>query len=297
MAQERSFLFGVTMSLLAGVCWGAMAVGAQSLFLYSGGMTPTSLVVIRLLTAGCCFLLVSLGASIRLVQDKRNVRDVVIAGTLVLGGQLCFMKAISHTGAGPAAIILTTIPFWVAIWQAVTQKKLPSLREVVCFVLALVGVALIVTNGNFESLEFDPTGVLWGFASAIVSAAYSIQPRELLKRAPVTAVMGWAMLSGGVIAAFITPPWTISFDVTWLTAGLLFIVVILGTVLAFWFYMLAIRTISPVIVGLIGSSEPMSAYFFSVIFLSTAVTSVEMFGAVLVLCAVSLVTLGGWKKK
>ncbi|MDO4936833.1 MAG: DMT family transporter [Sutterellaceae bacterium] len=297
MSRDRNFSLGVVMALSAGVCWGAMAVAAQSLFAGTSGITPMNLVTVRLLVSGLVFLIVSAGASIALIRSAVNVRDVIIAGSLVFGGQFCFMQAISYQGAGPSAIILTTVPFWVAFWQACTQKQLPSMREIVCFVLALAGVSLLVTHGDFESLSFDVKGVTWAFGSAIISAAYSVQPRALLKRAPVTAVMGWAMLCGGIIASFMTPPWTIEFVPTWLNAFELFIVVIMGTIMAFWFYMMAIHLISPVIVGLIGSSEPLSAYLLSVIFLGTVVTVPEMFGAALVLCAVSLVSLGGNKKR
>lgn len=295
MSNDRNFSLGVVMALSAGVCWGAMAVAAQSLFMGDSGITPMNLVTVRLLVAGLIFLVFSAQASINLVRSVVNIRDVICAGALVFGGQFCFMQAISYQGAGPSAIILTTVPFWVAFWQACTQKKLPSLREVVCFVLALAGVSLIVTHGEFEKLNFDPTGVTWAIASAVISAAYTMQPRALLTRAPVTAVMGWAMLTGGIIASFMAPPWSIDFVSSWMNAFELFVVVILGTIMAFWFYMMAIHLISPVIVGLIGSSEPLSAYVFSVIFLGTVVTVPEMFGALLVLSAVSLVSLGGRK--
>lgn len=297
MSDDRNFSLGVGFALGAGILWGSMAVAAQSLFHGDSGMTPMSLVTVRLLVAGFLFLFFSLGASIRLVQSMRNVRDVIVAGSLVFGGQFCFMQAISYQGAGPSAIILTTVPFWVAFWQACVHRKLPSIREIVCFVLALTGVAFIVTHGNFEELDFDPNGVIWATTSAILSAAYSVQPRELLKRAPVTAVMGWAMITGGIISSFMTPPWAVEFNPTWLNSFELFVVVILGTVFAFTCYMRAIHLISPVIVGLVGSSEPLSAYVFSVIFLGTVVTLPEMFGAVLVLTAVSLVSLGGPRKK
>ena len=292
-SDNNPFVFGVVFALSAGVFWGTMAVCVQHLFSNGSGLTPMGLVTVRLLFAGICLVLLSGRRALALFESFRDVFDVAVAGCFVFGGQFCFLQAIPYTGAGGAAIVLTTVPFWVAFWQAVTERKLPQAREIVCFVLAFFGVSLIVTHGDFTSLSFDPQGICWALASAVLSAGYSIQPRRILKKAPVMPVMGWAMLVGGTVSSCLTPPWSVTMEVTQTNLVLLFVVVVLGTVAAFYLYMQAVRMISPVIVGLLGSSEPLSAYILSAAFLGVVVTSVEIFGALLVLTAVALVSLGG----
>lgn len=290
--DNNPFALGVVFALGAGVFWGAMAVCVQYLFSDGSGLTPMGLVTVRLLFAGTCLVLLSGRRALAPFESLRDVVDVAVAGCFVFGGQFCFMQAIPQTGAGGATIILTTVPFWVAFWQAVVERKLPQTHEIACFVLAFLGVSLIVTHGDYTSLSFNPQGVCWAFASALLSAGYSIQPRRILKKAPVTPVMGWAMLAGGTVSSCLMPPWKITMEMTQLNLALLFVVVVLGTVAAFYLYMQAVRMISPVIVGLLGSSEPLSAYILSVAFLGVVVTSAELFGAALVLTAVAMVSLG-----
>lgn len=291
MIHNRNHFLGAGSALAASLCWGGMAVAAQALF-ERGTVSPMELTAVRLLFAGLLFLVLFAPSAVRLLREVRNVRDVVIAGLLAFAGQFCFMQAISHTGAGPSAIILTTVPFWVATWQAVVKRQLPAAGESVCFVLAAFGVCLIVTRGNFATLDFDLTGTLWALGCAVASAAYSIQPRALLQRAPTTAVMAWSMLAGGIVAACIAPPWNMDFALPASDWMLLAVVTVLGTVMAVWFYMSAIRLIPPVLLGIIGISEPLSAYVFSILFLGTVVTTAEGFGAALVLVAVLAVTTG-----
>lgn len=288
-----SFSLGAFFSLSAGVCWGAMAVAAQVLLTNDSGITSMGMVTVRLLVAGLFLVLLSARKALVPLQTLRDAIDVLIAGALVFGGQFCFMQAIVYTSAGVAAILLTTVPFWAAFWQACVEKTLPSRRELLCFLLAVSGVALIVTHGDITSLSFDLRGVAWGMGSAILSAGYSIQPRRILRRAPVIAVMGWAMLFGGVLASCCVPPWRIDFDPSGHNWLLLLVVVGIGTVCSFYCYLRAISLISPVIVGLIGTSEPLSAYVFSVIFLGVVVSGAELVGAALVLSAVVTVSLAG----
>ena len=288
-----AFSKGVVLSLCAGICWGGMGVCSQVIFAEPDGMAPIDLVTLRLIFAGI-FLLITAGPSaIGVMLNGRNAFDMLLAGLFVFLGQFCFMQALLYVNAGTAAIILMTVPFWVAFWQAVAQKKVPAKVEVVCFVLAMTGVALIVTHGDFSSLSFDARGVAWGLASAFATTGYTIQPRALLMRAPVVVVMGWAMLFGGVIASLFSPPWTISYDWSMKTSLLVLFVVTIGTVAAFWCYLLAVRLISPVIVGLLICSEPLSAYLLSVFFLETHISRAEIFGAGFVLAAVVIVTAQG----
>ena len=288
-----AFSKGVVLSLCAGICWGGMGVCSQVIFAEPDGMAPIDLVTLRLIFAGI-FLLITAGPlAIGVMLNGRNAFDMLLAGLFVFLGQFCFMQALLYVNAGTAAIVLMTVPFWVAFWQAIAQKRVPRKAEIFCFVLAMSGVVLIVTHGDFSSLNFDARGVAWGLGSAFATTGYTIQPRALLMRAPAVAVMGWAMFFGGVIASLFSPPWAISYDWSMKTTLLVLFVVSVGTVVAFWCYLLAVRLISPVIVGLLICSEPLSAYILSVAFLQMRISEAEIFGAGFVLAAVIIVTTAG----
>ena len=56
--------------------------------------------------------------------------------------------------------------------------------------LAIIAVVLITTKGDFDSVSLSLTGVLWGLASSVAGAASNIQPNAVLKKIPVTIVVG-----------------------------------------------------------------------------------------------------------
>lgn len=120
----------------------------------------------RLVLAGLILLImerVVFGRNI--ISPLRNAKTTVgilVAGLLILVSQLTFMLSVAASNAGTAAIVLTLVPLICACWLSLTEKRPLTIREGICFVLAASGVFLIVTKGNFTSLDFSFEGVLWG---------------------------------------------------------------------------------------------------------------------------------------
>lgn len=283
---------GVFFTLAAAVLWGSMAVAAQLLMLREA-IDAAWLVVVRLCFAGGLLLLWALARQSedvrRIFTSAVNFRDVLFGGFFIYGGQFAFMQAIRYSNAGAAAVVLTTVPLWVALWEALVNRRMPSARMMICFVLAASGVALIVTKGELDASQFNLRGLLWAVGCALMTAAYSVQPRALLKRVALIPVMGCAMLFGGIMAAAVALFTGERFTGEGLdlqAAMLLFHVVFFGTLVAFCCYMTAIRLISPVIVGILGGAEPVTAYVLSVLIMNVRVGAVELAGIVLVLLTV-----------
>ena len=266
----------------------------------------------RLVLAGLILLImerVVFGRNI--ISPLRNAKTTVgilVAGLLILVSQLTFMLSVAASNAGTAAIVLTLVPLicacwqqWRSLWQLghnamvlrfrLTEKRPLTIREGICFVLAASGVFLIVTKGNFTSLDFSFEGVLWGLASAVFSAAYSIQPRKLIIKVGVGPVVGFGMLFGGLVASVMNPPWTMNVQWTALSISAFTYVVLIGTVVAFWCYLSSLKYVSAVIVGLMVCFEPLSAYLLSVFAFDLRIGLWEAAGICLVLLNVLVLSL------
>ena len=291
--RDSSFSKGIGLAIAAAVFWGSMGVCAQYLF-QQCSFTPLDLVSMRLVLAGLILLImerVVFGRNI--ISPLRNAKTTVgilVAGLLILVSQLTFMLSVAASNAGTAAIVLTLVPLICACWLSLTEKRPLTIREGICFVLAASGVFLIVT-GNFTSLDFSFEGVLWGLASAVFSAAYSIQPRKLIIKVGVGPVVGFGMLFGGLVASVMNPPWTMNVQWTALSISAFTYVVLIGTVVAFWCYLSSLKYVSAVIVGLMVCFEPLSAYLLSVFAFDLRIGLWEAAGICLVLLNVLVLSL------
>ena len=290
--SDSSFSKGIGLAIAASVFWGSMGVCAQYL-LQQCSFTPLDLVSMRLVLAGLILLIMErlvFGRNIiSPLKDIRTTVGILVAGLLILVSQ--FMLAVAASNAGTAAIVLTLVPLICAFWLSITEKRPLTMREGICFVLAASGVFLIVTKGNFSTLDLSFAGVLWGFVSAIFSAAYSIQPRKLIMKVGVGPVVGFGMLFGGLVASVMNPPWTMNVQWTAMSVSAFTYVVLVGTVAAFWCYLSSLKYVSAVIVGLMVCFEPLSAYLLSVFAFDLRIGMWEGAGICLVLLNVLVLSL------
>lgn len=296
---DRRYLLGVLLVAAAGILWGAMGTSVQHLFSLDCGFTPLGLVTLRQLSAGLLFVavstIVSPAKTWRVFKRPKLALTIFCAGAFVFISHYCFFESIYYSNAGTGAILLTTVPLFAALWYALRKQSTVGWVEAACFGLAASGVLLIVTDGDFSSLKFSPLALIWGLLSAIFAAAYSIQPLRAIREAGVAPVVAWSILSGGIVASFFCPPWSI--DIAWSTeaASAFGFIVVFGTVAAFWCFMSGLKFISPVIASLLNCLEPLTAFLFSVVLLGDRLGVFQLFGIALVLANVALLTLS--KKK
>lgn len=290
-------LKGVLLASFAGWCWGSMAVCAQYLF-NSCGFVSSDLTTLRLFGSGVCLLLlyaISTKSNIFApFKDFRNLRDVVVYGIGVLLIQWTFFKAISVSNAGTAAIMVGFGPLFIIFYFVLTKGRKPSLKEIICLALALVGVFLLVSKGNFKIFDLSWAGALWGLASAAFGAFCTVQPKQVIERAGVSFVVGWGMLIGGLIAMCFTSPF--NDNAQWTIPAILAYaqIVLFGTVAAFWCYLKSTEFVLPSISAILGSFEPFSAVLLSVIFLNSSFNTYELIGGTAIVANMIILA---WPKK
>ncbi len=285
---------GSILAVSAALCWATMGVSAQYL-LHSCGFTAIDLVSLRLVAAG--FLLLTLHRFIGgtdLIEpftSLSNFIQVFIAGIAILLSQLTFMLSIKASNAGTATILVTLCPLMSALYLSFSEKRPLSAQEGLSFLLAFFGVTLLVTKGDFSSFDFSFAGVAWGLASAFFTVVYSLQPRKIIRKIGVAPAVGWAMIFGGAIACTYNPPWTLNVIWTPLSFFAFAWIVVVGTVMAFWFYMASVKFISAVIVGLLVCIEPIGAYALSVVLFNLHIGFYESIGIALILSNVFLLSV------
>lgn len=296
MKEPANRLFaGIVLISAAGIFWGSMGTAVQYLFSL-GGFEPVSLVEMRLLAAGTILLAAATALNRRATwgvwKDRKDGRDAVVSGFLLFASHETFFEAIYYSNAGTAAILLTLVPLFAAVWLALRGKRRLRALEGLCFVLATAGVALIITDGDFGSLKFSPLALAWGLTSAVCATGYSVQPVRVIAKCGVFPVVTWGTFFGGLFASLFAQPWNAGAAWDLASAGAFAYIVLFGTIIAFAAYLAGLKYVSPVIAGLLNCMEPLSAIFFSMALLGDAMGPWQAAGAGLVLSNVVLIALG-----
>lgn len=285
---------GIVLASGAGLCWGCMSVAAQYLFT-DLGFSPEDLVSLRLLASGALLIAIDFLLNPRNVVApvfrRENLPAVLLYGAGVLSGQYTFFLSIAHTNAGTAAILIGTQPLMILLWLAFHDGRHITPREGFCLLLALFGVGCLVTKGDLSSLDFSAAGVVFGLLSAASGAFSTIQPRNVLRRIGAGLTAGWGLFAGGCIMTVFNPPWAARVAWTWETVAACFVVILIGTVVAFWCYLASTKYVSPAVTGLLVSFEPLSAVVLSALLLGVTFGAWELAGAGAILANLMLLSL------
>lgn len=272
--------------------WGGSGVAGQYV-LQDCGFSTGWLVVTRMLLAGVILLAVDAAwhrdGIFVIWKDAKDCRETLIFAILgMLAVQYTYFACIKEGNAAAATVLQYLMPVVIILYTTIATRRPPRRTELLCVALAVSGTFLLVTHGSLETLAIPAAAVLWGLASAVAAAVYTVTPKRLIRKWRATLVVGWGMLLGGLVLAVVNPPW--EFSGTWnLTAGLVYAYIILfGTVLAFGCYLGSIKYIQPAEAGILGSLEPLSAIVLSVLFLGADFTVLDIFGTALILSTVVL---------
>ena len=185
-------------------------------------------------------------------------------------------------------------PLFIIFYFVLMKGRKPSFKEILCLFLALIGISLLVTKGNFRISDLSWGGCLWGLASAACGAFCTVQPKKAIERAGVSFVVGWGMLIGGLIAMCFTP--LFNDNVQWNISSFLAYaqIVLFGTVAAFWCYLKSTEYVLPSISAILASFEPFSAVLLSVIFLNSSFNAYELIGGAAIVANMIILS---WPKK
>ncbi len=296
--MDAKILKGFGLALTAAISWGVSGTLGQFLF-QERGINVEWLITVRMLVSGFCLLLFGwFGEKADMLAIWRNKKDalhlVLFSITGMLAVQYTYFVAIKHSNAATATVLQYSGPIVIAAYLACKHKRLPTPIELIALVLAIIGTFLLVTHGDIHTLAISGTALFFGLASAVALAIYTLQPIALLSRYRSSAVIGWGLFCGGTIFSFVKAPWNVegSWDLqTYLYTGL---IVVFGTLIAFYFYLSAVKIIGGQKASLLASAEPLAATLLAVYWLNVPFSVIDWVGS---LCIISTVFLLSKSKK
>lgn len=293
--KKSNTALGIILSLTGGIFWGFSGSCGQYLFTYHN-VSSEWLVPVRMIATGIILL------SVCAVKNKNRIFDVWkskdnalrMTAFTIFGLILCqyaYFTAIEHSNAGTATVLQYLSPAMILIFMCLKNKKLPAITEIIAIILAVGGTFLIATGGNLSSFSITPEALIWGLLAAVFLVCYSLIPDKLLKVSDTPTVLGWGMLAGGIVIMFIFMPWKIMPVITLPLIGAVSGIVILGTVLAYSFYLEGIRLIGATKASIISSIEPVAATVISAVWLGTEFTFTDIIGFIMIISTVFIISL------
>lgn len=303
MTEKKRQIRGVILTLTGGAAWGFSGTCGQYIFANSQ-MESGILAAIRMLGAGMILLLLTIFTKKKETfciwkHPAEAVRLVIFAIGGLMFSQFAYLTAISYSNSGTATVFQNTGIILVMILSCIFARRLPRGGEVAAAILTLIGVVLLATHGRLDGLVISGDALTWGGLAALALTTYTLLPGDLLRKWGTPLVNGFAMLIGGVVMAGSFRIWEKSWDFDLPIILALLAMVVLGTVIAFSFYLQGVSDIGPVKASMLACIEPVVATIVSALWLGTEFAPIDLCGFALIIGGCLLVSLseGGDEKK
>ncbi|AZV55661.1 DMT family transporter [Clostridium sp. AWRP] len=296
--KNNSRIKGILLVVSASMLWGVSGPVAQYLF-QKKDISPEWLVDIRLLLSGG-FLLIFLYLKndkkiFNIWKSKYGRRNIILFSIIgLIGVQYGYFASIKYGNAATATILQYLSPVIIVCYVSLKSKELPTLRETLSILLALLGTFFLITRGNIHSLAISNLALFWGVLSAFAASFYVVQPAYIIKRWGCDIVVGWGMLLGGIFFSFVHPFWRIQGKYSINSILGITFVVVFGTLISFYWYLDSTKYIKASETSLLSCIEPMSATIVSILWLHISFGIFDIIGSILI---VSTVLILSYNKK
>lgn len=224
-------------------------------------------------------------------------RSAAIVGTLLLlGGNGGVVLAETRIPSGVAAVLVATVPIWLAVIDAILTRRRPSALVIGGLVLGIVGVAVLLAP--VEGLgQLDPLGiglVVGGAVSWAIGSHYARRaplPRsDLLVTAMEMLAGGTALMVGGVLLGEVGRTDFGTFSTGSLLA--LAYLVTFGSIAGYTAYTWLLANTSVAVVGTYAYVNPIVAVALGAVLLSEPITPRTIIATVLIIGAVVAMVSG-----
>lgn len=270
------------------IVWGSTYLAIRMAVREGAGWGPFWLGGTRVIVAGTFLLAITALLRKRLRPTGPEIGIIVVSGLLMwVGGNGGVNWAEQRVDSGLVALIIGTMPMWVAFAEASIDRRRPSVLLLGAIGTGFLGLMLLITPILQKGVSGDLLAILvvvggtvcWGSGSLLLS-------RRTVGLNP-TAMAGWQMLTGAVgFALFAMATSEPVPDPTPTAWGAWIYLVIFGSILAYTSYLRALALLPTPVVMTYTYVNPVIAVFLGWLVYREQISLTMLAGMVMILAGV-----------
>jgi drug/metabolite transporter (DMT)-like permease len=276
-------------------CVASCTYGLNPLFakpLYAVGLDVSSVLCYRYALAATILAVIMLVRRVSFKVERRILPHLIAAGVLFALSSITLFASYNYMDVGIASTILYVTPVFVALVQALFFHQRLSKVAMVTILVAMVGIALLSIKTG--STMHSPTGIMLVSLSALAYALYMVLVNKSgLKDLTSLSLTFYSILIGiGVFAINLNffrdivplpTQWSPWLNVVGLA--------IFPTIISIVTTAMALRYIGAQSTSILGALEPLTALVVGCAVFGEMITPLNDIGILLVIGAVTLLTL------
>lgn len=271
------------------VIWSSTYLAIRVAVREDSGFPAFAMAGSRILISALVLLAIGILVRTRLRLTRAELTVLAISGVLLwVGGNGLVTWAEQRAHSGYAALLVGSMPIWVAVVEAVLDRRPPSLSLMLALLVGFAGLALLVGPVLATGAPADVLAVVALLVAPLTFAAGSI----LQKRRPVgvgtLASAGYQGLVGGTallaLALLTGEPFPDPIPEAWAAWAYL---IVFGSVLGFTAYIQVLRLLPMNIAATYAYVNPVGAVILGRLVLDEPITPPALAGAALILLGVA----------
>jgi len=281
-------LIGYLMIVAATVLFGFN--GTLSRLLFDDGVSPTTLVEMRMLIGGVCLLVVLLASRRKEMKVPRRSAGWLFAFGLSLAFvTFTYFVAISRLPIAIALVIQFSASAWMVLGETIWFRRRPSVYVLVALLLTFGGILLVTGVWRLSLNGLNSIGLLFAALAILTYIAYLLLGRRVGRDIPPLTTTGLGALIAGAFWLVAQPPWSIPAN-TW-TPNHLFLISLVGTIgmaIPFSLVLGSLRRIDATRVGIASMLELVAAGVIAYFWLGQHLDGWQLMGCLLVMIGVAI---------
>ena len=221
------------------------------------------------------------GGKLTFYKHKKQFAFLTISGIAMGTSWMFLYEAYERIGVSIASLLYYCGPVIVMVLSPLLFNERLTVNKVLGFLAVVVGVVLI--NGNAFDGNGDVFGIVCGLLSAVMYAFMVIcnkKATDIVGLENSTLQLTIAFLT---VAVFVGIKQGYAMHIGYTSIFPILILGLLNTGIGCYFYFSSIGKLKVQTVAICGYLEPLSAVFFSVIFLKEEMLIVQIIGAILII--------------
>ncbi|MBP9886414.1 MAG: DMT family transporter [Leptospiraceae bacterium] len=290
---NSSYIVGAILVLISAIGFSAKAVIVKLAYVYK--VDATTLLFLRMLFATPFFLAVGIH-KMRSEKVKLSTTEwimVVLLGFLgyYLSSILDFLGLL-YVSAGMERLILFIYPTLVIVLSAIFFGQTVRRREILSLLITYIGILIVFITDKVEKTENIYLGAFLIFLCAFTYAAYLIGSGKMIPRIGASRFTAYAMLVAclSISLHFVFTHKAEDLYLPLQVYSLSFAMAIISTVLPTFLLAQGIKRIGSSTASIIGTIGPVSTIILAWIFLGETINLYQIFGTVLVILGVFIVS-------
>jgi len=282
-------LTGLLHLLVIYVVWGSTYLAIRVAVREGSGFPPFTVGALRTLIGGAVLLGWAALRRQRVRPTRPELVVLILSGLLLwLGGNGLVTWAETRAESGYAALIIATIPIWVALMDAIVDRRLPPPLLIVSLAVGLAGIGVLsaphLAGGDARDVAALAALLLAPFSWALGTVLQRRRPVGVVPQVSAAYQQLFGSIGFFLVAWLLREPTPAPTNEALLAWSYL---VVLGSVVAFSSYVAALHLLPTRIVATYAYVNPVIAVLLGALILGEAITAATLAGMALVLLGVA----------